>query len=148
MLRWNVGSKPTVNETNQQSIEVNIFDFDTDIYGKEIQIDFKKRLRSEEKFESIEALRRQLDEDKKELFRSLDVILDPKRELGVIKKAWHPSFKKIYGQEVLDEIVKNRESREIVNALNMEGDIFVKPSASLAKIFDTVPNATAATRKL
>jgi len=30
----------------------------------------------------------------------------------------------------------------------MEGDIFVKPSASLAKIFDTVPNATAATRKL
>jgi alpha-ketoglutarate-dependent taurine dioxygenase len=63
---------------------------------------------------------KQLDEDKKELFRSLDVILDPKRELGVIKKAWQPSFKKIYGQEVLDEIVKNRESREIVNALNME----------------------------
>lgn len=62
----NIGSKPTVNETDQRSIEVNIFDFDADIYGKEIQINFKKRLRSEQKFESVEALKNQLGRDKED----------------------------------------------------------------------------------
>ena len=63
---------------------------------------------------------KQLDEETKERLRTLDVVLDPKRELGVIQKAWQPAFKKIYGQEVLDEIVKNRMSREVRNAINME----------------------------
>jgi hypothetical protein len=38
--------------------------------------------------------------------------------------------------------------RTIVKALNREGKSFVKPSASFAKIFDAVPKATAARRKL
>jgi len=63
---------------------------------------------------------KQLDEETKERLRTLDVILDPKRQLGLIQEAWQPKFKKIYGQEVLDEIVKNRMSREVRNAINME----------------------------
>ena len=63
---------------------------------------------------------KQLDEETKEKLRTLDVILDPKRQLGLIQEAWQPKFKKIYGQEVLDEIVKNRMSREVRNAINME----------------------------
>ena len=63
---------------------------------------------------------KQLDKDKKEFLKRLDVILDPKRTLGVIQKAWQPAFKKIYGQEVLDEIVKNRMSREVRDSINME----------------------------
>ena len=63
---------------------------------------------------------KQLDEGTKERLRTLDVILDPKRQLGLIQEAWQPKFKKIYGQEVLDEIVKNRMSREVRNAINME----------------------------
>ena len=65
---------------------------------------------------------KQLHEDKKQRLRELTVVLDPKRELGVIKKAWQPAFKKIYGQEVLDEINKNRNTREVFNALNMESE--------------------------
>ncbi len=49
----------------------------------------------------------QLPEEKQNLLKELTVVLDPKRTLGVIKKAWQPAFKKIYGQEVLDEINKN-----------------------------------------
>ena len=62
----NIGSKPTVNLTDQQSIEVNIFDFNANIYGKEIQINFKKRLRSEQKFESVDELKLQLGRDKED----------------------------------------------------------------------------------
>ncbi|MGB0390904.1 MAG: bifunctional riboflavin kinase/FAD synthetase [Salibacteraceae bacterium] len=60
----NIGSKPTVNQTEDKSIEVNIFDFNSDIYGENIQIRFKHRLRSEEKFNSIEELKIQLATDK------------------------------------------------------------------------------------
>jgi len=47
---------------------------------------------------------------------------DPKRTLGLIKEAWQPKFGEIYGEEVLREIQKNRETREIFNALNMESE--------------------------
>ena len=72
----------------------------------------------------------QLPEEKQNKLRELTVILDPKRTLGVIKKAWQPSFKKIYGQEVLDEINKNRNTREIVNCQNMEPENKSKFGAS------------------
>ena len=72
----------------------------------------------------------QLPKEKQELYRKLTVVLDPKRTLGVIKKAWQPAFKKIYGQEVLDEINKNRNTREIVNCQNMEPENKEKFGAS------------------
>jgi alpha-ketoglutarate-dependent taurine dioxygenase len=72
----------------------------------------------------------QLPEEKQNLLKELTVVLDPKRTLGVIKKAWQPAFKKIYGQEVLDEINKNRNTREIVNCQNMEPENKSKFGAS------------------
>ena len=59
----NIGMNPTVNG-NEQTIEVHFFDFDKDIYGKTIKIDLLDRIRDEEKFESIEALKLQLSKDK------------------------------------------------------------------------------------
>jgi riboflavin kinase/FMN adenylyltransferase len=59
----NIGMNPTVNG-NKQSIEVHFFDFDEDIYGEVIKIDLLHRIRDEEKFESVEALKRQLAIDK------------------------------------------------------------------------------------
>lgn len=59
----NIGSKPTVSTTNQRSIEVHIFDFSKDIYGKQIQINFKKHIRSEQKFDGLDALSSQLSKD-------------------------------------------------------------------------------------
>jgi len=64
----NIGFRPTIEKRNQLdvgiTIEVNIFDFDKVIYGKEITISFVKRMRDEQKFENIEALKKQLVLDK------------------------------------------------------------------------------------
>ena len=59
----NIGMNPTVNG-NMQTIEVHFFDFDKDIYNEDIQIDLIERIRDEEKFESVEALKLQLAKDK------------------------------------------------------------------------------------
>jgi len=64
----------------------------------------------------------QLHEWKQNLLRELTVVHDPKRTLGLIKEAWQPKFGEIYGEEVLREIQKNRETREVFNALNMESE--------------------------
>lgn len=60
----NIGMNPTVNG-KKQTIEVHFLDFDKDIYGQTIQIELLHRLRDEEKFESVEALKTQLAIDKK-----------------------------------------------------------------------------------
>ncbi|MEP6950993.1 MAG: riboflavin biosynthesis protein RibF, partial [Ginsengibacter sp.] len=59
----NVGVRPTVEGT-KKVIEVNIFDFDTSIYGRTIRIYVRYFLRYEIKFNSLEALKEQLHADK------------------------------------------------------------------------------------
>lgn len=61
----NIGLRPTINGT-QRVIEVNIFDFDEDIYGKKIRVYLYKYLRSEIKFNGLDALKAQLAKDKEE----------------------------------------------------------------------------------
>jgi riboflavin kinase/FMN adenylyltransferase len=58
-----IGTNPTVGGT-ERTIEVNIFDFEKDIYGTHVEISFIKRLRNEEKFDSLELLKEQLGRDK------------------------------------------------------------------------------------
>jgi riboflavin kinase/FMN adenylyltransferase len=67
----NVGYKPTFYEKRpgQPSIEVNLFDFDRDIYGSEIKVEWYKRLRSEKKFGSVDELVEQISRDKEEAIR-------------------------------------------------------------------------------
>ena len=60
----NIGYRPTLNNGNSLSVEVNIFDFEGDIYGKPITLLFIKFLRLEFKMVSVEDLRRQLQRDK------------------------------------------------------------------------------------
>ena len=55
----NIGTRPTVNGVHQ-TIEVNIFDFDKQIYGDEIMIKMVRLIRKENKFESLELLKEQL----------------------------------------------------------------------------------------
>ncbi|UZR94658.1 bifunctional riboflavin kinase/FAD synthetase [Chondrinema litorale] len=59
----NIGFNPTVDDSGSRFIEVNIFEFDSDIYGEEITILFCKYLREEEKFDSVETLKQQLKKD-------------------------------------------------------------------------------------
>ena len=60
----NIGTRPTVGGENR-SIEVHIFDFNEDIYDSEICIEFVTRIRKEQKFESVDALKAQLRIDEK-----------------------------------------------------------------------------------
>ena len=61
----NIGNNPTVNGKTR-SIEIHLFNFNKDIYHKEITVSIQKRIRDEQKFESIEALQSQLKKDKEE----------------------------------------------------------------------------------
>jgi riboflavin kinase/FMN adenylyltransferase len=60
----NIGFRPTVDGTKRM-IEVNIFDFKRDIYGKTLRVFVRKFLRPEIKFSGLEELKAQLAEDKK-----------------------------------------------------------------------------------
>jgi len=61
----NIGFRPTLNLSNSElSIEINIFDFDGDIYNNQIKVLFIDKLRNEITFPSIEELRKQLILDK------------------------------------------------------------------------------------
>ncbi|GAA4268999.1 bifunctional riboflavin kinase/FAD synthetase [Hyunsoonleella aestuarii] len=59
----NIGMNPTVNG-EKESIEVNFFNFNKDLYDRKIKIELLNRLRDEKKFASIEALKEQLISDK------------------------------------------------------------------------------------
>jgi len=58
-----IGMNPTV-EGKGHSMEVNMFDFNQNIYGKDLEVSFYKKIRNEEKFTGMEALKKQLDKDK------------------------------------------------------------------------------------
>jgi riboflavin kinase / FMN adenylyltransferase len=60
----NIGNNPTF-ENRAASIEANLFDFDRDVYGMELDVIFVQRLRDELKFDSKEALITQMQEDEK-----------------------------------------------------------------------------------
>ena len=59
----NIGFRPTVDH-GDLTIEVNIFDFDKDIYDENLVVYFIDRLRDEEKFKDLNALKKQLQKDK------------------------------------------------------------------------------------
>lgn len=60
----NIGERPTISWDGKVSVEVNIFDFDKDIYGMPIEVSFVERIRDEQKFSSAEELVEQLHRDR------------------------------------------------------------------------------------
>ena len=70
----NIGHRPTIGDRtkDQPIIEVNLFDFDGDLYGKPIRVSFIDRIRDEEKFDSLDELKAQLERDKKAVMNLLD----------------------------------------------------------------------------
>jgi riboflavin kinase/FMN adenylyltransferase len=72
--RWkgmmNIGMRPTV-DGRERTIEVNIFDFNEDLYGRELRVFVNKYLRGEEKFNGLDALKAQLARDKQNSLAAL-----------------------------------------------------------------------------
>ena len=60
----NIGFKPTVDGT-ELTLEAHLLDFNKDIYGSDIQIDFMHRIRGEKKFKDLDELSNQINEDAK-----------------------------------------------------------------------------------
>jgi riboflavin kinase/FMN adenylyltransferase len=66
--RWfgavaNVGRRPTVKANEPVGVEAHLFDFAADAYGRRIEVAFEARLRGEQRFPSLEALREQIARD-------------------------------------------------------------------------------------
>jgi riboflavin kinase/FMN adenylyltransferase len=59
----NVGFNPTFGENSSLAVEAHLLDFDGDLYGQEMTVRFRDRIRDERKFKSVEELVRQIGKD-------------------------------------------------------------------------------------
>ena len=59
----NVGVRPTVDDSIKANLEVHLLDFSGDLYGRDLEFEFLARMRDEQRFESLEALREQIGRD-------------------------------------------------------------------------------------
>lgn len=79
----NIGHRPTFEEqqdvtaSDESYIEVHILDFNNDIYGEVLEVEFISRLRDEKKFESAEALKAQIKNDTLELSKIISPVRKP-----------------------------------------------------------------------
>lgn len=73
----NIGHNPTVGVTPEKRVETFLYDYDSDLYGKHIQVSLLGRMRGEEVFKSLEELKAQMDNDMlsgREYFKSKDLL--------------------------------------------------------------------------
>jgi riboflavin kinase / FMN adenylyltransferase len=59
----NIGNNPTFKDTQHLHIETHLFDFDVDIYGESLDIEFIKKIRDEKKFSTVNELIAQIKSD-------------------------------------------------------------------------------------
>lgn len=65
----NIGLRPTFNDTDVLMIETNIFDFEKDIYGEKLTVEFMGRIRDEIRFGNADMLIKQINKDKEECLK-------------------------------------------------------------------------------
>ena len=71
----NIGFRPTVTEDGEALLEAHILDFDEDLYGKTIEIIFRRKIREEVKFDGLEALKRQIGADVRRVRELLNAVV-------------------------------------------------------------------------
>ncbi len=67
----NLGRKPSVGGGGARVLEVNIFDFDEDIYGLQIEVELLDFIRPERRFDSFDELKEQITKDKQQILCTL-----------------------------------------------------------------------------
>lgn len=70
-----LGVRPTVTDSNRPVLEVFLFDFDGELYGRRVRLDFLRKLRDEEKYPTLDELKAQIARDvraTREFFQRLD----------------------------------------------------------------------------
>ena len=68
----NIGTNPTVSDSDQLSVEVFFFDFDKSLYDQSLTIEVLDRIRDEQKFSGLAALKVQLEQDRLEALAKID----------------------------------------------------------------------------
>ena len=68
----NAGSRPTITDDPERFLEINLFDFEGDLYGRVLEVELIAFLRPERRFDSPEVLRRQIEQDKREAGQRLE----------------------------------------------------------------------------
>lgn len=76
-----LGTRPTVNGT-EPLLEAHVFDFDGDLYGKRLEVEFVAKLRDEERFDSLPALVEQMDRDAAQARHALHTPNKPERRIA------------------------------------------------------------------
>jgi len=56
----NLGVRPTIAGVSKLMLEVNVLDFDADLYGKHVHVEFLHKIRDEQKFDGLDALKKQI----------------------------------------------------------------------------------------
>jgi riboflavin kinase/FMN adenylyltransferase len=70
-----IGDRPTIKGQDKRTIEVNIFDFNQEIYGEDITVEIKAFIRNDAKFDDLEELKKQISDDERvvrRLFHRMD----------------------------------------------------------------------------
>jgi len=67
VINW--GLKPTVNNTKEPVVEIHIIDFESDLYGQNIEVEILKKIRDEKKFNNLEELKTQIEKDVEECLK-------------------------------------------------------------------------------
>lgn len=74
-----LGVRPTVDGGGEPLLEAHLFDFDGDLYGRRIEVEFVRKLRDEARFDDLDAMVRQIDRDALEARAILDAQESPRR---------------------------------------------------------------------
>jgi riboflavin kinase/FMN adenylyltransferase len=59
----NIGNRPMVDGDHRYLLEVHLFNFDREVYGEHVSVEFVEKLRDEQRFDSFEQLRQQILHD-------------------------------------------------------------------------------------
>ncbi|MDP6503694.1 MAG: riboflavin biosynthesis protein RibF, partial [Planctomycetota bacterium] len=76
----NIGVRPTVSKAGDQTIETHILDYEGDLYGQVLEVEFHRLLRPEKQFSGLDDLREQIAKDTEEARRTLEEIVLQKRQ--------------------------------------------------------------------
>ena len=75
-----IGNRPTLRQFKNKTIEVNIFDFNKDIYGDKLQLELVERIRDDHQFKDLDDLKKQLEKDRSSAHKILEAQPQPERE--------------------------------------------------------------------
>ena len=112
-----IGDRPTIETAGNQVIEVNIFNFDGDLYGKELSVEVVSFIRPDKKLDGLEALKQQIAADKS----AIEKQLKPGAGTGVAIVILNYNTRR-HLQQFLPSVIANSAGARIVVADNGSPD--------------------------